>query len=331
MKNCLIIINRAAGGSKRISFEQVEKCLGEEYVYVRRSLPDDSDPDPRGYDAVAVCGGDGTLSSVLAKIYDKATDVWYFPVGTLNDKAKAERYEEAKTVCPSCGGAKAGKQIIVGKYESISGAATDLASAYSEDCAQADCAEVKSRERANGRAHSENSLFTYVLATGAFTPIGYTSKPETKKKLGVFAYIGHVFKEYRVNRIKADIDCGTKRFEGEFNLIMFVKSPRCFGFPFNKAYDAESESGHLVAIRSPKHGGALGLIEMFFPFFRVFFLGLKKEREGKIIFQKICAASVTHHNDVNYCRDGELEILPAGTHEIKFVRSQCNFSVIEKF
>lgn len=295
MKSCLIIINHAAGGSKRISFGKVENCLGDQYTYTRCALPEDADPDPRAFDAVAVCGGDGTLGSVLSKVYDRAMDVWYFPVGTLNDKAKAERYEDAKTSCPSCGGAKAGKQVVVGRFG------------------------------------DKENLFTYVLACGAFTPIGYTAKVEIKQKIGVLAYIGKVLKEYRIHRIPAKIDCGSKRYEGEFNLIMFLKSPRCFGFKFNKAYDSGSNSGHLVAIRSPKHNGLLGLIEMFFPFFRVFFLGMKKEMDGKIIFKKIYSATISSDSDINYCRDGEMQTVKGGELQVRFIRTLCNFSVIEKF
>lgn len=84
MKSCLIIINKSAGGSSKVSFEKVERCLGDEYKYTRCAIPDNPDPNPEGYDAVAVCGGDGTLGSVLSKIYDKPIDVWYFPVGTLS-------------------------------------------------------------------------------------------------------------------------------------------------------------------------------------------------------------------------------------------------------
>ena len=39
MKNCLIIINKNAGTSKKISFEKVEKCLGSEYKYEHRTIP----------------------------------------------------------------------------------------------------------------------------------------------------------------------------------------------------------------------------------------------------------------------------------------------------
>ena len=296
MKSCLIIINKSAGGSNRISFEKVESCLGECYEYTHCTIPDCPDPDPAGYDAVAVCGGDGTLGSILGKVYDEPIDVWYFPVGTLNDKAKAERYLHTKTTCPSCGGAPKGKQVVLGKF-------------------------TGGGER----------IFAYVFATGAFTPIGYTAKIEKKKRLGSLAYIGQVLKEYKIHRISASIESSAGSYDGEFALIMFVKSPRCFGLNFNKAFDEESTSGHLLAIRSPKHGGLLGKIEMFFPFFRAFFIGLKKECDGKIIFKRVYSATVTHDGQAVYCRDGEKHTVERGEYKVKFIRSLCNFNVIEKF
>lgn len=294
MKSCLIIINRSAGGGDKISFERVEKCLGDSYTYTRCAIPDCPDPDVSGYDAVAVCGGDGTLGSVLTKLYDKPVDVWYFPSGTLNDKAKAQRYSASKSDCPTCGGAKKGGPIVLGKL-------------------------------------GDGSVFSYVFACGAFTPIGYTAKIDNKKKYGVLAYIAQVLKEYKVRRINAQIDCSGKSYNGEFALIMLLKSPRCFGFSFNKAFDEDSLSGHLLAIRSPKRDGLLGKIQMFFPFFRAFFIGLKKERDGNIIFKKIYGATVTHTDGATYCRDGERHSVASGELKVKFVRSLCNFSVIEKY
>lgn len=294
MKTCLIIINKSAGGSDRISFEKVEKCLGDGYEYTRVAIPDSPDPDPARYDAVAVCGGDGTLGSVLNKVYDKDKEVWYFPSGTLNDKAKAERYISAKTKCPSCGGDKTGKRIVVGRCD--------------------------------------GSIFAYVFASGAFTPIGYTAEVKNKKKHGVTAYIGQVLKEYKVHRIKAEIVCsdGTK-YSGEFSLIMFVKSPRCFGFNFNKAFDENSKSGHLLAIRAPKQNGVMGKTQMFFPFFRAFFMGLKGERDGGIIFKRVSGATVKLIEKQNFCRDGEKKTLPAGEHKVEFVRSVCKFAIIDEY
>ncbi len=298
MKNCLIIINSAAGNSKKITFEKVEKCLGEKYAYTRFSLPENGEPNVDGYDAVAVCGGDGTLSNALALTHDLPIDVFYFPAGTLNDRAKAtKRYAHARSRCPSCAPTSKGSPVVIGKFSENDGV----------------------------------SVFSYVLAAGSFTPIGYAVSPAKKRKLGVLAYIFDILKEYRVHRIPAAIDIEGKRYEGEFTLIMFLKSPRCFGFGFNKAFDAESESGHLVAIRAPKRGGLLGMIQLFFPFFRVFFLGLKKERDGKIIFKNFRSALLTQGEECVYCRDGERQPLSAGTHEISFAKTRCAFYVIDKF
>ncbi len=294
MKKCLIIINFNAGGARKISFDKVARRLGEGYSFTRFRLPVDGEFSLDGYDAVAVCGGDGTLSSVLEKAHDRSIEIFYFPIGTLNDKAKASRYSHASIKHKSIEENHAGKQIVLGSVK-------------------------------------RESVFTYVLAAGSFTPIGYDVTVSSKKRFGVFAYLMDVLKQYKVHKIGAEISFGEEKMSGEFTLIMFLKSPRCFGFNFNRAFDAESASGHLVAIRSPKHGGFLGKVEMFFPFFRVFFLGLKKERDGKIIFKEVREADVTLRSSAPFCRDGEKLVLDAGTHKISFFKSVCSFSVIEKF
>lgn len=296
MKNCIIVINVNAGGYKNISFEKVEKCLGDTYSFTRFSMPSETELDLNGFDAVAVCGGDGTLGYVLNKAYLKDIDVFYFPAGTLNDKAKAVRYENAKTKCPSVSRDSGKKGVVVGRCDTLS-----------------------------------EPVFGYVLAAGSFTPIGYTAEVKNKKKTGIFAYIVEAVKEYKIWRIPTKINADGKVFKGEFTLVMIIKSPRCFGFKFNKAYDENSKSGHLVAVRSPKHNHLLGKIEMFFLFFRVFFLGLKKERDGKIIFKRAEHITVTHEGDVPYCKDGEKAVLKRGDNEINFIRSTCGFTVIDKY
>lgn len=309
MQNCLIIINKNAGSSKKISFGKVEKCLGDDYRYKRCTIPDDEIENFSAYDAVAVCGGDGTLASILEKACDMPLKVFYFPVGTLNDKAKAERYSHLKAKCPSCNEEKGkAKPIVVGKCARL----IEEDGYITEEC--------------------DKSLFSYVFAAGSFTPIGYTSDVKEKQKFGALAYVSKVVEEYKPHRIKATIATDKKTYDGEFSLIMFLKSPRCFGFHFNKAYDGESMSGHVLAIRSPKHKGALGYIEMFFPFFRAFFMGLKKERDkGSLIFKKIYSANLTLSEDVDFCKDGEKYMLKKGRYKISFRRSLCDFCVIEKF
>lgn len=309
MKRCLIIINKNAGTSKKINFEKVEKCLGNGYVYTRKTLPDDEISEIKDFEAVAVCGGDGTLGSVLEKVCKQPIDLFYFPVGTLNDKAKAQRYEKHKSVCPSCSDYESSAKPVVygvcekvlsdGKYKTV-------------DC--------------------DGDVFAYVFAAGSFTPIGYTSEVKNKQRFGILAYVWQILKEYKPHRIEACIQNGKHVHGGEFTLVMFLKSPRCFGFRFNKAFEQDGTSGHLLAVRSPKHNGLLGKIEMFFPFFRAFFIGLKNEKsKGKIIFEKTYSTYLDLKSDVDFCKDGEKQTVSEGEYKVSFKRSICNFTVIEKF
>lgn len=281
MENCLIVINKSAGSAGKINFDYVKNRLGNRYKYFCHTIPTDGEPKVENYDALAVCGGDGTLSRVLEKVYDSNKQVFYFPYGTLNDKAKIKN-------------ANKDSHAVVGETE--------------------------------GATHT---VFSYVLAAGSFTPIGYETSVKLKKKIGVLAYLLKVVREYKVHRIHARLTTAECVYSGDFTLIMFLKSPRCFGFKFNKAYDENATSGHLILIRSPKHDGLLGKIEMFFPFFRVFFLGLKNERDGKIIFKQITSAGVNLQDETAFCKDGEKAVFD-GDFSVNFVKTTCNLNMINK-
>ena len=286
MENCLIIINRSAGGSKNISFDYVKNTLGRGFNYPCHTIPTDGEPNLDGYSTLAVCGGDGTLSNVLGKVYDKNKSVYYFPSGTLNDKAKIRQSAKSNESAPT--------HAVIGKI-----------------------------------AGDTQAVFSYVFAAGSFTPIGDVASVKMKKRFGVLAYLSHVISEYKIHRIHAKIQTNESVYTGDFTLIMFLKSPRCFGFKFNKAYDESDESGHMLLIRSPRHSGLLGKIEMFFPFFRVFFLGLKKERDGKIVFKKVDNVSITLDKQTAFCKDGEKE-MAEGDFTLSFEKTECNLNLVHK-
>ena len=294
-KKCLILINDNAGKCRKCSVENVKKVLGE-YDFTAVHLPSNTKIDFEDFDTFAVCGGDGTLQIIMQEIYNLDKTVYYFPCGTLNDKAGAEKYSHT-TLSPH--------PVTIGKVD--------------------------------------ENVFTYVFASGAFTEIGYTAKQKDKQKFGVLAYVLKVLKAYEVNRIKCKITCQvkdclmknegdnnsvTKEFQGEYNLIMFIKSPRCFGFHFNKLYDEKDEGGHLLLIPSPKLDGLLGKVEMFFPFFKVFFLGLRKESEDGIIFKRIKSANISLPHNTTFCVDGERRD-HRGDLNLSFEKTICKLKIID--
>lgn len=151
-----------------------------------------------------------------------------------------------------------------------------------------------------------DKLFTYVAATGTFTPIGWRPKDNAKKHFKRLAYFVYAFKEYKINNLGAQIIINGKSLKDTFTLIMAVKSKYVFGFPFNRAYRSDEYGGHILLIKTPK--GALKFIKLFLLFFRAFFIGFNAEYESKnISFRAFKSLSILLDNTADFCLDGERE------------------------
>lgn len=151
-----------------------------------------------------------------------------------------------------------------------------------------------------------HKLFSYVLAAGSFTEIGYTAQIEQKKKYKLFAYLGKVRKAYKIFDMEGKIETNGQVFAGEYTLVMVLDSDRCFGFSFNKRYDPKEQKLYFLLIKAPQNKGFYGKIQMFFPFFRAFFIGFKKEYHSENIdFFTSEKALISLKNEEIFCVDGE--------------------------
>ena len=149
-----------------------------------------------------------------------------------------------------------------------------------------------------------DNLFSYVLATGTFTPLGYSVEVSKKQKLKALAYVINVIKEYKVNNVKALLNVDGKIKSGNYTLIMLINSPRCFGFKFNKMYG--DGKMHLLLINSPGKDTLWNRVKIFFPFFRAFFIGFKKPCENKhLTFIPFDKVDIDLDERVVFCADGE--------------------------
>lgn len=258
MKRTLFVINEMSGNSDGVNEDVIKfVCAKNDVIDEIRLENAEQDYNVDGYDKLIVCGGDGTIHNAVNKCKDKNIDIFYFPYGTLNERAK--------------------------------------------------CGEInKTARRLPCMGTVNKSLFSYVIAAGAFTEIGYTAKPESKKRFKAFAYITKVLSAYKVYRIKAEIVTDNESYEGTYSLIMVIDSDRCFGFKFNHAYRPDDKIMHLLTIRSTGKNNIIGKIRMFFPFFRAFFIGFEKEYHSRNInFVPVKNVEIALNDKTVFCVDGE--------------------------
>jgi len=172
-----------------------------------------------------------------------------------------------------------------------------------------------------------DAVYTYVAAAGSFTPIGYVTSALAKRKVGVLAYLAHVLREYKVHRIGAAFTIDGQSVEGQYTLVMVLKSDRCFGFRFNGLYDESPQNGQILLIKSPKSRGFLGKIAMFFPFFRAFFVGFRREYHSKtMLFRTFNNATMRLEEPTDFDVDGE-KVLLSGTLPLSYCDYAAPFVV----
>lgn len=155
-------------------------------------------------------------------------------------------------------------------------------------------------------AKANDQYFSYVFAAGSFTPLGYIVPPEKKKRLGILAYLFKVASQYKVYDIKAQISADNVNYDGNYTLIMFIDSMRCFGFNFNKLYSPSDGATHMLLIKSPGKNSFKNKIKIFWPLFKAFFIGLRKEVSNKkIVFKKVVNANLKFESSIPFNLDGE--------------------------
>lgn len=158
-----------------------------------------------------------------------------------------------------------------------------------------------------------DSLFSYVAATGSFTEIGYAAKTKSKKRFKSIAYLPQVLRFYKSHQIHAKLNVDGRLFEDDYTLLMALKSNRCFGFDFNASYK-QNKGLYLLAIKSAGKDSLVNRAKMFFPFFRVFFIGTKPNVTKNWMLLPFTELTVELDEPQNFCMDGELRRFQGTLH-----------------
>ena len=162
--------------------------------------------------------------------------------------------------------------------------------------------EITSIGKVNGQP------FSYVCATGSFTEIGYAAKNDSKKRWKALAYLPLVFRYFRCHNVAAKLDLDGRKFDGNYTLLMVLKSHRCFGFCFNNDYK-KTKKTYLLAVKSFGEDNLKNRIKTFFPFFRIFFCKAKPAVHKNWLLLPFDNLSVNLEDAQDFCCDGEKRTL----------------------
>lgn len=173
---------------------------------------------------------------------------------------------------------------------------------------------------------ADNSLFSYVLAAGIFTPIGYTAHAKDKQRWHSLAYVAQVLSQYRVHHLTATLSLDGVPLQGTYSLIMVIGSRTCFRFAFNRLYNPRQDKGHILLIPSSGRDTLMERARLFFPLFRAFFIGFDRPITGRYLqFVPFSRATIRLDKAADWCADGEQ--VTACHWDIRWVRATATVTV----
>ncbi len=158
--------------------------------------------------------------------------------------------------------------------------------------------------------------FSYVLACGTLTSIGYTTPDRHKRKIKILAYIGKILLSYKVHNIPISIYTDKLQLQCNASVVMFLHSHRCFGLPFNRIYDKRDNKLYMLVIPSTGKDNLVNRVKLLLPMIRIFLLGTDRPIHSRHIhFDSVDNADITLSQDTAWCVDGE-QIQLSGTHHV---------------
>jgi len=172
-------------------------------------------------------------------------------------------------------------------------------------------------------------FFAYVCATGTLCDIGYIVDSKLKKRLKKLAYIVTAIKRFQNNVIKSKIRVGDKEYNGEYALIMVLKSSYVAGRNVSKQkFCYDSGQARLILICAPS--GIFARIKLFFRYFRVFVLRVNPKKNYKYIhYVETDNININFDSPVVFCVDGEKYVSAEKENNIKIYQKRLNIKVLK--
>lgn len=172
------------------------------------------------YDRIVVCGGDGTLSDVLAGAAFRGSKVpvALIPMGSTNDFARNLRIPKNSVLATLIAAGNSFSDYDIGSL--------------------------------NGKP------FSYIAAVGAFTEVSYSAPQTLKNTLGHFAYVLEGAKSIaNIKPIRMDINCDGRRICGDFLYASVSNTYSVGGMVMLDKKSVKLDDGvfELLLVKQPKN------------------------------------------------------------------------------
>lgn len=172
------------------------------------------------FERIVCCGGDGTLSEVLAGVYNSGskTPVGYIPMGSTNDYASNMSIPNKPTLAALVAVKGDVKEYDLGLFN--------------------------------------NKPFSYVAAVGAFTATSYSAPQKLKNAIGHFAYIIEGAKSIAdIKPITATVEVNGKRIKDKFLYISVGNTMSMGGVLKLNPKDVDFSDGEfeVLLLKHPKN------------------------------------------------------------------------------
>ncbi|MDR2047529.1 MAG: hypothetical protein LBP79_06525 [Clostridiales bacterium] len=295
--NCLIINNPVSGHSKtEKEIRHIKALLEKKYETVDIITTSDTlnaadiSRDSLGkYHTYVILGGDGTFGETMSGLAGKPNRpvIGYIPSGTINDIARAHKipFNYKKAV-----------EVIL-----------------------------------TGKTVARSSMFCngvpvgFLIASGIFTSVPYTTKQAVKRKIGKLAYyIDIIFRDKGRRGEDLRVSFDGEEHKGRFIFAAAVNNSHVGGLRLTNVPFDNDGSFYIVLVKRDE--GSLGLIAALATMVGTFLKKIENAGETKrVVVKKTAAVKIKSLSDTVWNTDGEKG--PAGDVEITYAQDQFELIV----
>ncbi len=295
---CLIICNEWNSANKQSDYKEVIlsklNTKYEEIIFwATTGVREDTIniiKENQEVDLLLVCGGDGTFNEVVNGIYlcDKKPPIGYLPMGTCNDFARGRGLPET---------IEEGLEVILKGTPHL-------------------CNAIKVGDM----------LISYVMGSGLFSDVSYTTGRDAKNKFGRMAYyFNPILKPTMPAPQRVTVEANGQVYDGKYTLFGCLYNKRMSGFKINSG-EKYADKFIIFGI-SAKKTKTRNMFRTLGQLGKCIFFDIRKVSKKKHLILDADEATLKLYHQIDWTCDGEKYTTQEGELQVKLIQNA--FSIIK--